>query len=152
MTERALNMQFLGAASAILTAMDIVSAVILAIMLLILGNTIAMSVRERTHEYGVLLAVGFRPRHIGGFIIGEGIAIGLLGGVCGLILAYPLVEKGLGRFLEENMGSYFPYFRVPLEVSVLALIICAVLGALAAGIPAYRASRLNAVEALRRLG
>ena len=45
--------------SAILKALDIVSAVILVIMMLILGNTIAMGVRERTSEYGVLRAIGF---------------------------------------------------------------------------------------------
>ncbi|HMR75562.1 MAG TPA: ABC transporter permease, partial [Polyangiaceae bacterium] len=70
MSERALNSQFVGAASAILTALDVVSIVILAIMMLILGNTIAMGVRERTREYGVLLALGFQPGHIVRFIIG----------------------------------------------------------------------------------
>ncbi len=44
--------------------MDIVSVVILLIMMLILGNTIAMGVRERTSEYGVLRAIGFLPEHV----------------------------------------------------------------------------------------
>jgi putative ABC transport system permease protein len=152
MSERALNMQFLGAASAILTALDVVSVVILVIMMLILGNTIAMGVRERTHEYGVLLAVGFRPVHIVGFVLGESVTVGLIGGLVGLGISYPVVQQGLGRWLEENMGSIFPYFRIPLPVMGAALGLAALLALLAAVIPAWRASKLRAVEALRRLG
>jgi putative ABC transport system permease protein len=152
MNERAMQTEFMGAFSAILTALDIVSIVILAIMMLILGNTIAMGVRERTNEYGVLLALGFRPKHIAGFVLGEGLTIGLLGGGVGLLLSYPIVEKGMGRFIEENMGAYFPYFRVPAEVALAALLMAAILAAVAAAIPAWRASRLDVIDALRRLG
>ncbi|GMV14650.1 MAG: ABC transporter permease [Polyangiaceae bacterium] len=152
MSERALNSQFLGAASAILTALDIVSIVILVIMMLILGNTIAMGVRERTREYGVLLALGFRPGHIVSFVIGESLTVGFLGGVVGLGLSYPIVQQGMGRWLEENMGSWFPYFRIPALVSLGAIGIAVMLGLVAALIPAWRASKLDAVEALRRLG
>ena len=56
MSERAMNTSFLGMVSTLLDAIQIVSGVILLIMMLILGNTIAMGVRERTHEYGVLRA------------------------------------------------------------------------------------------------
>ena len=45
-------------------------------MMLILGNTIAMGVRERTHEYGVLRAIGFLPRHIAALVLGEAATIG----------------------------------------------------------------------------
>lgn len=152
MSERALNSQFIGAASAILTALDVVSVVILSIMMLILGNTIAMGVRERTREYGVLLALGFRPGHIVSFVIGESVFVGLLGGLAGLALSYPIVQQGMGRFLEENMGSWFPYFRIPATVAVGAVVIAVLLGLFAALIPAWRASKLDAVEALRRLG
>lgn len=152
MSERALNLQFMGAASAVLTAMDIVSLVILAIMTLILGNTIAMGVRERTREYGVMLALGFRPKHILACVLGEASAVGLIGSGLGLLLAYPLVEKGMGRWLEENMGSFFPYFRIPPEVALMAVIGAVVLATIAAAVPAYRAAKLDVVEALRRLG
>lgn len=152
MSERALNSQFIGAASAILTALDVVSIVILVIMMLILGNTIAMGVRERTREYGVLLALGFRPGHIVSFVIGESVTVGFLGGLAGLALSYPIVQQGMGRWLEENMGSWFPYFRIPALVSLGAIGIAVMLGLVAALIPAWRASKLDAVEALRRLG
>jgi putative ABC transport system permease protein len=151
MSEQAMNKEFLGGASAILGALDIVSLVILIIMMLILGNTIEMGVRERTQEYGVLLALGFRPKHIAAFVVGEGVTIGLLGGGLGLLIAYPLIEQGLGRWLEENMGAFFPYFSVPTEVALVALGFAAALAGIAAGIPAWRASKLDVIEALRRL-
>ena len=151
MSERALNMEFMGSFGAILTALDVVSAVILVIMMLILGNTIAMSVRERTNEYGVLLALGFRPKHIALFVMGEGLAIGLLGGIVGLALAYPFVN-GMGQWIEDNMGSFFPYFEVPVDVAITALVLATLLAGLAAVIPAYRASRLDVIDALRRIG
>lgn len=152
MSDKAMTMEFLGGASAILSALDIVSLVILGIMMLILGNTIAMGVRERTHEYGVLLALGFRPKHIATFILGEGLFIGLLGGALGLVISYPLVEQGLGRWLEENMGAYFPYFSIPTSVAVLAVGMAVVLAGIAALVPAYNASKLDVITALRRIG
>jgi putative ABC transport system permease protein len=150
--ERAMQAEFMGSFSAILTALDLVSLVILVIMMLILGNTIAMGVRERTNEYGVLLALGFRPKHIAGFVVGEGLTIGLLGGGLGLLLSYPIVERGMGRFIEENMGAWFPYFRVPADVALMALGLAALLAALAAVIPAWQASKLDVIDALRRIG
>jgi len=151
-SERALNTSFLGMVSTVLKALDLVSVVIMLIMLLILGNTIAMGVRERTHEYGVLRAIGFLPKHIAGFVFGEAMFIGVLGGLFGVGLAYPLVERGVGRFIEENMGGFFPYFRIEPNTVVAALVLSVVLGVLAAGVPAYRAAKLNVVDSLRRVG
>lgn len=151
MSERQLQLSFMGMLSAILTAIDVVSVVILAIMMLILGNTIAMGVRERTNEYGVLRAMGFLPRHIAALVMGEAAVTGLLGGAIGVALSYPLVEKGLGGFLEENMGSFFPFFRIAGPTAITALVLALLLGVIAAAIPAYRASKLEVVEAVRRI-
>jgi putative ABC transport system permease protein len=152
MSERAMNVSFLGMISAVLRAVDIVSLVILGIMMLILGNTIAMGVRERTNEYGVMRAIGFLPRHVAIFVLGEAVTIGFVGGGLGLALSYPLVERGLGRWLEENMGSFFPYFRVTPGTALTALALAIALGLVAALLPAYRAARLDVVDALRRVG
>lgn len=150
--ERSFNASFLGMLSAILKALDLVSIVILVIMMLILGNTIAMGVRERTHEYGVLRAIGFLPKHLVLFVLGEAGTIGILGGLVGLGLSYPIVERGLGRFLEENMGAFFPYFRIEPTTAIAALLLAIALGLLAAALPAYQASKLNVVNALRKVG
>lgn len=151
MSERAMNLSFMGMFSAILGALDIVSIIILVIMMMILGNTIAMGVRERTREYGVLRAVGFQPRHVGIFILGEALTIGLIAGVVGLGLAYPMVELLFGRFLEENMGGMFPYFRIAPVTMIAAVLLAIGLSVVGALIPAYRASKLSVTDALRRV-
>ncbi|HEX4477355.1 MAG TPA: FtsX-like permease family protein [Polyangiaceae bacterium] len=152
MSERAMNTSFLGMFSAILKAMNYVSIVILVIMGLILGNTIAMGVRERTHEYGVLRAIGFKPKHLVAFILGEAVVIGAIGGVVGVLVAVPFINQGVGRYLEENMSGFFPYFRVAPHDAILAGLLALGLAALVAAIPAYQASKLNTIDALRRVG
>jgi putative ABC transport system permease protein len=152
MSERAMNTSFIGMISAVLKAVDAVSLVILAIMVLILGNTVAMGVRERTHEYGVLRAIGFLPKHLAMFVLSEAVAVSVAGGVVGIMISYPFVQEGLGRFLEENMGAFFPFFRIDPKTVVWALVLAALLGLLAAALPAYNASRLKVVDALRRTG
>jgi putative ABC transport system permease protein len=149
--ERSFNASFLAMFSTILTAMDYISLVVLAIMLLIIGNTIAMGVRERTNEYGVLRAIGFRPRHIVLWIVVESVSVGILGGLLGLAFAWPLINLGFGRFIEENMGGFFPYFRLETGNIALGLATAALLGILASVIPAWRASKLEVVDAVRRV-
>ncbi|HMI86470.1 MAG TPA: FtsX-like permease family protein [Polyangiaceae bacterium] len=152
MSERSMNNSFMAAFSAILTALNIVSVIILLIMMLILGNTIAMGVRERTREYGVLRALGFSPKHVATFVIGEALTIGVLAGVLGCALSYPVVQLGMGRWLEENMGAFFPYFRVSIETALVAALLSVLLGAVSAIIPAMQASKLTIIDALRRVG
>ncbi len=152
MSEAALNQSFLGMFSAVLKAIDIVSIVITLIMALMVGNTIAMGVRERTNEYGVLRAIGFLPTHIARFILAEGAVIGVLGGLVGVLLGYPVVNGALGRVIEENMGNLFPQFKVQPEIAVFAFCLATLLGLVAAILPARKASRLQVVEALRRVG
>jgi putative ABC transport system permease protein len=149
--ERSFNASFLAMFSAVLKAMDIVSGVILVIMTLILGNTIAMGVRERTSEYGVLRAIGFLPGHVALWVVGESVVLGVLGGAIGVGLAWPLINLMVGRYIEENLGSMFPYFHLVPENMVLALVLAGILGGAAAVIPAWRASQLRVVDAVRRV-
>jgi putative ABC transport system permease protein len=150
MSEQAMNNSFLGGISAVLDALNIVSIIILFIMMLILGNTIAMGVRERTTEYGVLRALGFQPGHIRAFIVGEALTLSLFAGVAGLALGL-LCVKGLGGWLEENMGQFFPQFRMSPLTGVAAVGLTLGLGALASLIPAVRAGRMSVTDALRRI-
>ncbi|WP_437587325.1 ABC transporter permease [Sorangium sp. So ce1000] len=151
MSERAMNLSFMAMMSAVLTALNVVSVIILLIMMMILGNTIAMGVRERTREYGVLRALGFEPKHVRIFIIGEAATVGLLAGFIGLVVSYPIVELGLGRWLEENMGAMFPYFRIEPTTMVMAVLLSMGLSLAASLLPAYNASKLSVTDALRRV-
>jgi putative ABC transport system permease protein len=152
MSEKAMQQSFLGMFGTILKALNIVSVVILVIMMLIIGNTIAMGVRERTNEYGMMRAIGFQPGHIAGFVLGESAFVGLLGGLIGLGLGYLFVNFGIGAFLEENMGGFFPFFRVAPDTAIYALGGAILLGAVAGLLPAVRAARLDVVQSIRKIG
>jgi len=152
MSERAMNTSFIGMISAILKAVNVVSLVMLGIMALIIGNTVAMGVRERTHEYGVLRAIGFLPKHLAVFVVSESVAVSIFGGLLGVMLSYPLVEQGLGRWLEENLAGFFPFFRIAPQTIGVSLVLAAVLGVLAGALPAYSAMKLKVVDSLRRAG
>jgi putative ABC transport system permease protein len=151
MSERAFALSFLGGFAAVLGAFNWVSLVILLIMTLILANTIAMSVRERTHEYGVLRAVGFPAGHILGFIVGESLLISVIGGLLGIGLVWLVINHALGPMMAENMSGVFQNFFAPGWVLAVALAASAVLGLIAGAVPAVLASRLKITDALRRV-
>ncbi len=149
--EHAFNQSFLAGFSAVLTAFDIISVVILAIMMLVLGNTIAMGVRERTNEIATMRAIGFLPKHIALFVLGEAAVLGLVGGLVGLALAYPIIERGLGRFVQENLGNILPFFDIPPLMTVVSLALAVGLALIASIFPAIKAARLPITDGLRRL-
>jgi len=151
MSERAFQLSFLAGFSSMLTAFDFISLAILIVMGLVLANSVAMNARERTHEYGVLRAVGFLPRHVATFIISESVFIALLGGAAGLALTVLLINGAVGPFLEENMAMMFPYFRTPASILLLGLGAALGLGVLAAALPSWRASKLRVTDSLRRI-
>jgi putative ABC transport system permease protein len=152
MSEKALNNSFTAMFEAILDALNVVSFVLMLIMALILGNTIAMGVRERTYEYGVMRAIGFLPKQIAALVVGEGLFIGLIGGLIGTLFGSMLIG-GATQFVEEGpMAGFFPYFRLQPSAVILGLAFAIALGVVASLIPAYRASRLQVTDALRRVG
>lgn len=108
-------------------------------------NTMLMSVFERTREIGVLRALGWRRRAILSMILKEALLIGLLGGIAGIGIALLMI------FLLQQVpmvGSYL----TPIwdwEVFVRAIFIALMLGLFGGLYPAYRATRLQPVEALR---
>jgi putative ABC transport system permease protein len=151
MDERAMQASMLASASAIFGALDVASALLLVILTLVLGNTLAMGVRERTNEYGVLLALGFSPRKVLATIVGEAAALGILAGAAGVALSYPVVEQAIGPWIEKNMGAMLPTMRVSPALGVAAIALATILATLAALPSAVRASRLAPTQALRRV-
>lgn len=148
-SERAFNLSFIAMSAAIVKAVQVVSFVVLAIILLVLGNTIAMGTRERTSELAVMRAIGFRPRHVIGLVIGEGVVVAALGAALGLALARPVL-RFIADAIETALGAFLGPFELSWRAAALAVAVCVAGGVLAAAIPAWRAGRLVIVDALRR--
>jgi putative ABC transport system permease protein len=152
MSERAFQLSLVTMAGDALGALDVISLIILAILALVVANTIAMNVRERSHEHGAMRAIGFRPRSIIALVVGEAFVMALLAAALGLALCYPVVELGLGRWIEENSGSVLPYFRVEWRTMLSAVAITVVSSSLAAFVPAWLASKKRVTDLLRHVG
>jgi putative ABC transport system permease protein len=150
MSEQALALSFLGGFAALTSAFGLGSIVILLVMVLVLANTIAMNVRERTHEYGVLRAIGFPPGHVFGFIVGESVLVALVGGALGVLAVVGLINHTLGPLMAEQPAGFRDFFT-PVSTMVTALCLAVGLGVLAGIIPAVGASRRRVTDALRRV-
>lgn len=148
-SERAFQLGFVAMSSAILTAVKLVSNVILAIILLVIGNTIAMGVRERTRDIATLRAMGFRPRHVVMFVLVEAAVIGVVAGVLGALAAPPVLE-GFMRAVESQFGQ-MPENATRTQTLVLAVLAAVGVSLLAAVGPAVRALRLPVAEGLRKV-
>ena len=146
-TEKAFRLQFVTGSSAILTALQVVSAVILVIMALILGNTMAMGLRERTGELGVMRAIGFLPKDVRALALREGAMLGALGGIVGCLLAQPVL-RGVGR-AAASIG-FLSNVSYTLPTAAMTVAIAALIGAAASALPAIQAARMEIVNALRR--
>lgn len=122
-----------------------IGTVVFFTLLLVTGNTMAISVRERTNELGVLKAIGFSDGAILGFVLAESMVIALAGCI-GLVFALIAIPA-----LSRAMAGLLP----PLLISAKTLaygVIAAILVGFASGIiPAYGAMRMRVVNALRRV-
>jgi|SRR3990172_3112158 len=147
-TERAFQEGFIQGTSLIITLLNFISFVIIGIILLVLGNTMIMSARERTKEYAVLKTIGFSGKHLLGLIAGESLVISALGGALGLLLTYPLV----GVFSIAVPKSWFPVFYVEPTTLVMAGLSALVVGIVASLFPVQRALRTSIVDGLRFVG
>jgi len=121
-------------------------AVVFAVVFSVI-NTMLMSSRQRTHEVGILKALGYTDGAVGWLIMVESLTLSLIGGGLGVFLAVTLAE-----LLRMGMGQYFPQYRVHPETAWLGLAITVGIGILAGIVPALNAGRLRPVEALRSEG
>lgn len=116
-------------------------------------TTLYASVMDRTREIGLLKAIGYGNKSILFMFLTEAMAIGILGGLCGLLLgvggAYALIQIML-RIDPYASGEEFitPYFS-PTDIAGIFLL-AFILSIIAGLYPAWRASRLNPIEALRK--
>lgn len=114
-------------------------------LLLVTGNTMAQSVRERVAELAVLKTVGFRDATVLGIVLSESILIMLIGGLLGLSVGW-LITQGIAAAL----AAFMPGIIVTADILLAALAIMLLAGVLAGIFPALSAMRLSIVDALAR--
>ncbi|OYQ35350.1 ABC transporter permease [Niveispirillum lacus] len=142
-TEKAFNQAFVGQLGNITLIVTLVVGAAFATILMIVGNTMAMAVRERTKEIGVMKTLGFPSARIFKMVLGESLLLALLGGLPALAAAALLLEM-----MRASVG--FPGLALTLDFTALGIVIMVALGLLTGIVPAWNALRLNIVTALGR--
>lgn len=126
------------------TIMAGVLSTVLFTILLVAGNTMAQSVRERTSEMAVLKTLGFTDARLLGLVLLESLAFATVAGSLGLASAWLIVERG------DPTGGLLPTFYLPVTDLLTGGALAAALGVATGALPALQTARLNIVDALRR--
>jgi putative ABC transport system permease protein len=128
--------------------LSICGAVVFAIML-VSANTMAMSTRSRIKEVALLKTLGFTSERVLSMFVSEAVALALAGGLLGVFVAVPIIAIVTHRFIGLGIPLYM---KVNGVTAAISLLIAVLLGVVSGYFPAYRASRMNIVEALRHIG
>ena len=147
-SERAFQQGFIASSSAIITSMNVISFVIIGIIMLVLGNTMIMSARERTREYAVMKTLGFSAKHLVGLIMGESLFISAVGAAIGLLLTFPLIV-GFSQVLPKG---YFPVFQLEPITVIIACSAAILVGIVSAVFPIQKSLKTNIVDGFRFVG
>jgi putative ABC transport system permease protein len=134
--------------------MTVVKLIVALIILLSISNTMMMSVLERTAEIGTSMAMGTRRRGILGLFVAEGVVMGAVGGLAGVLLGYGLAQLiswiGIPMPPPPGMSSgYTGKILVGHELLLECMVLAVATTAIASLYPAWKASRLRIVDALR---
>lgn len=108
-------------------------------------NTMVMNVFERTREIGTFRAIGWRRRRVMGMVVGEAVVMSLFGGIVGILMGFGLA------LMMSQLPVFAGYFalKVSIETLISGIILAVMLGILGSIIPAWWASRLSPMEALK---
>ncbi len=120
-----------------------ITTVVFFTLLLVAGNTVAQSVRERTEELGVLKAFGFTDATVMGLVFAEALSLAVLGGGAGLALAW------FAASAVDVQNGLLPTLYVPPERMGVGLVLIVLFALVVAALPAWQALRLRIVDALR---
>jgi putative ABC transport system permease protein len=115
-------------------------------LLLVTGNTMAISVRERTSELAVFKAIGFSDRAVLFFVLAESLVIALIGGLLGLLLAEAAVPA-----LGKALNGLLPALILAPSILALGLVVAIAVGLISGMLPGIMAMRMRVVNALRRV-
>lgn len=143
-TEKAFQLGFIAMTEAILLAIEAVSFVVIVIIMAVMANTMAMTARERYAEYATLKALGFSNGFVALLIFAESLGIAFAGGLIGIALTIPVANVFAGA-----VGTLFPVFLVSESTMLMQLVAAAVIGIVAAALPAWRAAHVRIVDGLR---
>jgi putative ABC transport system permease protein len=143
-TERAFAASFAKQMGNIEFLILAIGTVVFFTLLLVTGNTIASSVRERTAELAVLKTVGFSDLHVLLLILAESILVAVVGGAVGVSIA-----KAIAPQLSDALSGMIFYVGVTDLIAGIGL--AALIGLTAGAVPAVSAMRLRVVDALRRV-
>lgn len=133
---------------------SVVKFIIGIIIVLTISNTQMMSVLERTTEVGTSLAIGVRRSVLMRMFMAEGILIGMAGGAVGVALGYLLAQliSAIGIPMPPPPGmarGFLGEIQITPDLAIDALVLALVTTFLASLLPAWKASRMNIVDALR---
>jgi putative ABC transport system permease protein len=145
-TEKAFQSTFVSMFGNINLLLGSIALAVVITTLFVAGNTMAMSVRERTTEIAVMRTLGFQSATIFLLIAGEGLLMSLGGGLLGALLARLVVNSSV-----FPTGGFIPAIAVNNANLATGIALSAVIGIIAGLIPATMASRLKIVDALRQV-
>jgi len=123
-----------------------IGTVVFFTLLLVTGNTMAISVRERTPELAVFKAIGYSDRFVLFFVLAEALAVALIGGGLGLGFAAVMMP-----FLAKALSSLLPSIVLSPSMLLFGLVVAIFTGILSGLLPGFGAMRLRVVNALRRV-
>ncbi len=145
-TEKAFVLGFLAMMGNVRLLITAISSVVIFTIVLVAANTMAMSIRERVREIGILKALGFRKVQILFLLVGESTLLSVTGALIGSLGAKAIFS----RFrISSFTAGFVQRFDVTAGTVALCIAIGILVGVLAAGVPAWQASRRRVVDALR---
>ncbi len=146
-TEKAFQLSFISMTEAIVVVIRLVSYIVIFIIMAVMANTMAMTVRERMGEYAIMKTLGFGGLYITGLIFGESLVIGAVGSALGILLTFP-AAKAFG----DSLSQYFPIFIVSRSTIYMDVAAGLIIASVAAVFPTRLAIRVRIADGLRRIG
>lgn len=148
-SEQAFIAGWVARSGALMQGLGWLSGVINSIAVLVLVNVLAMTIRERTREYGVMKTLGFQPCHLIALILGESILVSFAGAGAGLGLLYPAAQiYSAMTSTKEQVISY----QIDAATVGWCLAMMMAVGLVAAIWPALRLIRMTTLDGLRHRG
>jgi putative ABC transport system permease protein len=145
-TEKVFASDFAKQVGDIGAIMVAIAAIVMFFILFVAGNAMAQSIRERTNELGVLKTLGFGDGRILALVLLESCVVAVVGGGLGLAIAWTIIAQG------DPTGGLLAIFHFPIRDLLIGVGLVILLGITTGLLPAFQASRLKIVDALRRTG